>query len=394
MKNTCECVVAGHICLDIIPDISKMSCQSAQTFFQPGALIDTGSAVLSTGGAVSNTGISLKVLGADVALMGKIGDDPMGSIVQQIVKDTYNVETGLIIDPAVTTSYTIVLAPENIDRMFLHCPGANHSYSADDIDLSLIKTAKIFHFGYPPLMRKMYENNGTELTRLYQSVKNTGVITSLDMAVPDPNSPAGAAPWNIILENTLPYVDIFTPSVDELMYMLNRNRWKELQQTGDFIEKVTGDDVHALGEQLLEMGVACACITCGHRGVYMRTAGKNRFEKLFSENDTIMTDWHDKEIWHPVFAIDVTPSATGSGDATKAGLLFGCLRGFTLIDSLRSATATGACNVTRPDALSGIIPWHKLKEKLDKGWHTVPLSVSGKGWKEDNNTWYGPTHTT
>ncbi len=45
-------VVAGHICLDIIPQLSGVSAAAFERSFAPGHLLEVGPASLSTGGAV------------------------------------------------------------------------------------------------------------------------------------------------------------------------------------------------------------------------------------------------------------------------------------------------------------------------------------------------------
>ncbi|MCK4602884.1 MAG: carbohydrate kinase family protein, partial [Phycisphaerae bacterium] len=57
-----QVVVAGHICLDIIPTFSELKGDLAAAFV-PGNLINVGPAVTATGGAVSNTGLALHRLG-------------------------------------------------------------------------------------------------------------------------------------------------------------------------------------------------------------------------------------------------------------------------------------------------------------------------------------------
>src|SRR3990172_9091313 len=57
----------------------------------------------------------------------------------------------------------------------------------------LLAEARLFHFGYPPLMKRMYEARGHELREIFRRAKGTGVTTSLDMALPDPSSPAGGS---------------------------------------------------------------------------------------------------------------------------------------------------------------------------------------------------------
>jgi len=75
-----KAVVAGHLCLDIIPGLSDLALESGTDFFVPGKVRLIGPATLSTGGPVSNTGLALVRLGIDTALMGKVGDDPLGSL--------------------------------------------------------------------------------------------------------------------------------------------------------------------------------------------------------------------------------------------------------------------------------------------------------------------------
>ena len=72
-----QIVVAGHICVDIIPAWSQTDASFA-SIFQPGSLNQVGPALISTGGAVSNTGIALHRLGVPVRMMGKVGPDLFG----------------------------------------------------------------------------------------------------------------------------------------------------------------------------------------------------------------------------------------------------------------------------------------------------------------------------
>ncbi|MFR6330184.1 MAG: hypothetical protein ACLUOI_15995 [Eisenbergiella sp.] len=69
-----------------------------------------------------------------------------------------------------------------------------------------------------------------ETVRIMKKAKEMGCATSLDMAAVDSESDAGKADWKEILRNTLPYVDFFVPSAEELCYMLDQERfalWQE-----------------------------------------------------------------------------------------------------------------------------------------------------------------------
>jgi sugar/nucleoside kinase (ribokinase family) len=75
MEDRSGAVVAGHICLDIIPQMPRVN---LQTSLRPGAVIEVGAAIMATGGPVSNTGLSLHRLGIPTQLMGKVGHDNFG----------------------------------------------------------------------------------------------------------------------------------------------------------------------------------------------------------------------------------------------------------------------------------------------------------------------------
>ena len=66
-------IIAGLLCLDVIPDLSAVSEGQFQHRFQPGHLMRTGGVRSIPGGAVANTGLALHRLGIPVRLVGKIG---------------------------------------------------------------------------------------------------------------------------------------------------------------------------------------------------------------------------------------------------------------------------------------------------------------------------------
>ena len=193
---------------------------------RPGHLTIVGPAVVSTGGAVSNTGLALHRLGIPVRLMGKIGHDLFGEAILSVFRShSPALADGMLISPGEDSSYTLVINPPGVDRIFIHCPGANDTFGAADIPLDEVRGARIFHFGYPSLMRRMHVDDGVELAQLMANVKAAGVITSLDMSLPDPSSTAGRADWEAVLARTLPYVDIYAPNLEETLYMIDRPRY-------------------------------------------------------------------------------------------------------------------------------------------------------------------------
>ena len=266
-------MVAGHLCLDITPKFSAGEKLNISDVFSPGKLTNVEEAVLSAGGPVPNTGLAMAKLGIDVVLNGKVGEDTFGNVIKQLVGEKRSKAFKTVSDQ--NTSYTIVLAPPGVDRFVLHNPATNDTFGADDIDYELAKQCMLFHFGYPPLMKRMFENDGSELVKIYKRVKGLGVTTSLDMAMPDPASGSGQANWQTILERVSPYVDIFEPSIEEITYMLDRNLFEKRKAEAKGEDPVLfyePKDCEAIADKLLSLGIKIVAIKCGIRGVYLRTA--------------------------------------------------------------------------------------------------------------------------
>ena len=364
-------IVAGHICLDITPAITGEPVGQIQNFLSPGKLINAEKADIHTGGSVANTGLAMKILGAEVSLCGKIGDDSFGQIVRAIIKG-YEADDGLIVGKGESTSYSVVLAIPGLDRIFLHHPGANDTFCAEDLNKELLMEAALFHFGYPPLMKRMYEDKGRELVKLMKLAKDSGAATSLDLAAVAPNSGAGEADWEEILSATLPYVDIFVPSVEELTYMLDRKKYIQLSEASansDFTEALDIEaDVMPLADKCMSMGVGILLIKCGAQGMLFRTAGSDRINKISTRAGLDIEAWSDKQGFEKSYVPDRILSGTGAGDTSIAAFLTALLEGYPIEKCMQYATATGACCVSSYDALSGIEALPRLEEKIKAGW--------------------------
>jgi sugar/nucleoside kinase (ribokinase family) len=377
-----DIVVAGHICLDIIPD---WRIGSIKTII-PGHILEMSGLKLSTGGAVANTGIALKKLGINTALLGKVGADAFGKVILEILKkEDKTLAENMIISGNEVSSYTIVLNPPDTDRIFLHYPGPNHSFTASDIPYEKIKSSRIFHFGYPPLMQKFYENDGKELVKMFQRIREMKIITSLDMAMPDPESPAGRVDWFKFFKNVLPMVDIFMPSIDELLYMLNPEKFYKISEKKERFDIVL---LNQLAGQLIDYGTKVVAIKLGDQGLYLRT---HQIEKSNLSYIINHKDWDYRQLLSPCFATEVK-GTTGTGDATIAGFLAQLLEGGEPEKCITLATAVGACCVEAIDATGGIRPLPEIIKRVTSGWERLSLSIPIDNWKYDYQykIWKGP----
>lgn len=395
MKLKFDAVVAGHICLDIIPKFKNSNVKNVAALFVPGSLINIDAAIISTGGAVSNTGLAMHKLGLTVQPMGKIGDDYFGEGVLSVL-GKYGAAESMTVVSREDTSYTIVFAPGNIDRMFFHHPGANDTFCAEDINYDIVKQAKIFHLGYPPVMRRLYIDDGRELIKIFKRVKELGVTTSLDMSLPDAGSESGQVDWKKILAGVLGYVDIFLPSVEEAAFMLDRGLFdsRRSQARGaDAVQAYEPEDYQKLSERLLNMGVKIAGLKGGSNGIYVRTCSAEKLAAMGTTAPGDLNTWAERQLWAPSFTVAEFGSATGAGDACIAGFIAAYLRGHSLEESLRIANTVGWQNICGLDALSTIRDWSEtLKMAADKSRQLNTLELDASSWRysETSQLYHGP----
>ena len=394
MRSTYDVMVAGHVCLDIIPQFPDTGATAIGDLLRPGQLVQMGPAALGTGGAVSNTGIAMKRLGNRVCFSARVGDDAFGAITMGMLQKNGNV-AGIRTVPGGVSSYSIVVAPPRIDRMFLHNPGTNNEYGTDDLDTNLVSLGRLFHFGYPVLMRRMYQDEGRELIHLFKTAKKTRTTTSCDLAMPDPASEAGMAPWPKILKEVLPYVDIFLPSVEEALFVLDRERFLKMKHEHGGVELfdlLSPEDYSDLSGRLLALGSKIVSLKSGYRGFYLRTGSREALKNMGPAAPADLNNWADRELWCPSFTVSSIASATGAGDCSIAGFLTTLLRKGTVEDSLRIANCLGWQNVQTFDATSGIRSWEETQSLLRAGMAMNEITVDAPGWKwnRDVGLWSGP----
>jgi len=237
----------------------------------------------------------------------------------------------------------------------------------------------------------MFENGGAELETMFRRVKELMVTTSLDMSLPDADSDSGQVDWEKLLIHVLPYVDIYIPSVEETLFMLDRPAYRALKAqaaSGDPLEHLDVDILPALGERLLEMGTKIAVIKCGVKGYYIKTGDASALHSM--GHITPPENWASRELYEQSFHVPDIASATGSGDSSIAGFLASLLRSLSIEDSIRIACAVGGCNLAAYDALSGIKSWDETLA-LIPGWDKNSFPVSGNYWRYngDGDVWIG-----
>ena len=335
MERSCEAVVAGQACLDLTPRFRDPA-KPIQEIFRPGGGMRLTSMAFSGGGAVCNTGLALHRLGIRTLLWGRAGDDLFGrELVSILEKEGAAVRLKTCAGEA--TPFTLVIVQPGEDRLFLHAPGADDGWTADDVDYGVLEDARLFHFGYPTAMARMYENGGAELARLFERAKRTGVFTSLDMSMP--HHGAEKEDWTGILSRTLPNVDFFCPSVEEALALLDPAGSaavrQEARRTGrPAAELIGADAAEDLAARFVGMGAGAALIKRSTRGLYLHAGNVG------------LRGWEDTRRHQTALQAGAAVSTTGAGDTAIAGFLGAVLHGCGPDEALRCAAMAGALAVT------------------------------------------------
>ena len=371
-------IVAGHVDTDIHPAMPSLR-DGLQALLVPGKLVEVGPAHVTTGGAVSNTGLALHRLGFTARLVGKVGNDAFGFM----VLDNYRrvgerLADNMIVDPTAATAYSICITPPGVDRMFWHCPGANHTFCSADVTDEQLRDGDLFHFGYPPLMRRMYAAEGAELVTLFKRAKAAGLTTSLDMTLPDPDSESGRLDWTALLGRVLPYVDLFVPSLDEIAFMLDPVRGPRIREQSAAGAPLGGCDageVQRLCARLTDMGTAVVMLKLGQQGAYLHTTGDAaRLGACGRAGPADPAAWRGAELQAACFTVQVA-GTTGAGDCTIAGFLAAVAQGLGPAEALRMAVAVGSTSVERRDGARELPPWRTIAARLNRGWPRDPSPV-------------------
>ena len=390
LSSPLDVIVAGHMCLDMLPNFIHSTPKKIPDLLKPGTLVKIGAMTVASGGAVSNVGIALEKFGQNVGFVAKVGGDSLGTTLIDIVKKHGNCD-GIAISKGENSSYTVIISPPGVDRIFLHNPGTNDTFTSEDIDFSIVDGAKLFHFGYPTLMKKMFDDGGDELALLFKKAKERGVITSLDISLPDPDSDSGRANWRSIYKKVLPFVDVFVPSIEEALFTLHPEEYlksKSEHNGEELIDFISPSEYSALSEEFLSLGCRIITLKSGHNGWYIRTGSKNSFVNNGSIALQKLDSWAEKELWCPAFKVDRIASATGSGDCSIAAFLTSMIKGYTLEKALKFANCAGSMNLSAMDATSGLVSWAEMESSLStlKTRDIIPLHNTN--WTFENS-WGG-----
>ncbi|CAN7128727.1 unnamed protein product [Brassica rapa subsp. narinosa] len=127
----------GEMLIDFVPTVSGVSLAEAPGFIK------------APGGAPANVAIAVSRLGGRAAFVGKLGDDEFGHMLAGILKQNGVSAEGINFDTGARTALAFVTLRSDGERefMFYRNPSADMLLRPDELNLDLIKSAKVFHYG-------------------------------------------------------------------------------------------------------------------------------------------------------------------------------------------------------------------------------------------------------
>ncbi len=238
----------------------------------------------------------------------------------------------------------------------------------------------------------MWQHNGAELVSLFKRAKRYSLTTSLDLAMPELGSATARADWHALFATVLPFVDLFVPSIEELLVLLRPAIFAQLVAAGGaLLDHVTPVLLSEISAELLDLGAKIVMIKLGPRGLYLRTTNTAALGMMGAAAPVDAAAWANHECWIAPYDVQVA-GTTGAGDAAIAGFLMALLRGMKPERALSAASAVAACCVEASDATSGVRPWPETQARSAAGWPQLPLLLDAPGWRWDAEgvLWSGP----
>lgn len=161
---------------------------------------------ITTGGAGANTATWLAELGADVVLVGRIGDDATGRQVHNELTAA-GVRCALARDPDAPTCCVVVLVDPDGQRTMLPDHGAGALLQPGDLSSDLLRNARHLHLSGYILLNPASQAAGLAMLA---AAKEAGLTTSVD-----PQSAALIKDPAVFL-HWIHGVDLLLPNEDEL----------------------------------------------------------------------------------------------------------------------------------------------------------------------------------
>jgi ribokinase len=296
-------IVVGSLNMDLVVRAPKIP--------RPGETVLGRNFSQIPGGKGANQADSCAKLGATTKMLGAVGQDEMGHILKQSLKnDGVNVKR-VLEKVDFPTGIAVIIVEDSGNNAITVAPGANSNFTPED----LLE------------MESVFKNTDVMLVQLETPIET--VLQALKLAkeydVKTILNPAPAAP---LTDEMLSLVDILTPNETELELLSG-------------LPTSTLDEVEKAGQLLIQKGVSELIVTLGSQGSMHVRAG---FSKTYPA--------------YKVKAVDTT----AAGDSYNGALAVSLSNEGSIEESILFATKVGAMTVTKPGAQTSLPLLHEVED--------------------------------
>lgn len=253
------------------------------------------------GGDALNQAICTAALGDHSAFYGRVHSGYPGPRLKALL-EAAGVDTSLMIlaDDCVTSDIICLILKDGSHR-FLTGERLNWGLRADEVDPAVFAAARALSIGSLFGLDSLDRDGARPLEEIFKACREAGVLIAADMNLD--MSRLGPRHYDRLYR----YIDYVVPSLDEASY-------------------VTGEkDERRMADFFLRKGAAHAIIKLGENGCYVKSRDTAFYEDPF----------------------DIRPrDTTGCGDNFTGGLVHALLKGASLAESVRFASATAALHAT------------------------------------------------
>jgi ribokinase len=294
-------LVVGSLNMDLVTELNRTP--------KVGETTIGGNIVKIPGGKGANQCAAMARLGADVAMIGRVGKDEYGDILIDTLKEFGAKTDGIKKDEKVDTGLAFIMVNADGDNSIVVIPGANFSLVKEDISRDMVEECDfvVAQFETPLEIVK-------EVFRVSKELGKKNVLNP--------------APAKEIDDEMISLVDILVPNETELEILT--------------AIKIDGmDDIDRGAKALLDKGVEEVIVTLGKDG-----------SKYYSKDKTIKVDGK------VVKAVDTT----AAGDSYIGGLIYSLSKGMEIEEAMNYATMVSALTVTKKGAQSSLPSAKEIKD--------------------------------
>jgi fructokinase len=271
---------------------------------------------IAPGGAPANVAVALARLGVRAGFIGKVGDDPLGWLLHDTLKENHVDLSCFRLSGQSPTRIALVTNDRNEQQRFLFYGNADVQLDVRDIRADYIRRARFLHFGSISLIQEPSRSATLAALRL---ARKHGLTISFDPNLRPALWPNLKVARKTIL-NTIKLCDILKVNQSEWEFLFPGLRF---ENSFSFLKK---------------QGVRMAAMTCDAKGSMLAT--KHGYVAV------------------PTRRVKVADT-TGAGDGFVAGLLFQLARRRTAENFARDemeglaafANAVGTLTCTKPGAI-------------------------------------------